>query len=114
MAEIFLRLSDKFPIEKPLELDHDYDISTTITVESATKKSDQSGGFDYTFKSKITKEIVLTHLGETFKSKDTKSFSKKMRDYLFVEGIVYEDFMPWYLATELESSIERFKNRHKV
>lgn len=108
MSDYYLRITDKALIEYPMELDHEYQMTGIITVQGANKKSDEEGGFDYTYQAKFTSHIALVKGDKIIKAKDKKRWSQKLRNVLAANGVDYEDFMPWLFAEELDTLMARY------
>ena len=107
--EHFLKITDKALIEAPMEIDYEYQLAGTITVEGAYKKSDNEGSFIYTYQSKFTSHIALIKGDKMIKAKDKRKWWQKLRNVLYGHEIDYEEFMPWLFGTKLDELIEEFK-----
>lgn len=93
MAEHAIKLSGKFSVEFPLQIDKDYQITLTGGVTSIAKASDEQGGYDYTYSIKPLYGEILNEKGETVKVVKKGSQSQKLRATILNCGLDYEQEM---------------------
>lgn len=108
MASQAIQLSGKFEVEFPLEINKDYGISLTGGVNSISKHSDESGGFDYVYHLKPLFGEITKEKGTTVKIRKKGSQSQKMRFEIMRRDIDYEQTMTKFI-TNLDDILEFIK-----
>ncbi len=77
-----LRLTGKFELSQPLDVDKTYSATLQVDIISRNKVSQQNGEYEYIHTAKVT-EGALHYLGEKIKFEKKSSQSQKLRGQLF-------------------------------
>lgn len=77
--EHIVQFSGKASVEKPLELDHDYKLESTVTCRKISTTPNDNGSVDITYKVEPTITEIITELGETIKTSKKSKQSVAMR-----------------------------------
>jgi hypothetical protein len=102
-----IKLSGKFEIPEPIEIDRDYQISLTGSVDSIAKHSD-GGEISYVYSLKPLYGEVTTDKGDTVKMVKKGSQSQKLRAEILSLGLNYEQEMN-IIISNLDDILERYK-----
>lgn len=97
MASQSVQLSGKFEVEFPLEIDKNYELTLTGGVNSISKHSDESGGFDYVYHLRPLYGEIAKEKGTMVKLRKKGSQSQKMRFEIMRRDIEYEKIMSKFL-----------------
>lgn len=94
-----------------LEPDTSYQLLLNADCESKKKKSRQDGTYDMIYEIRLKDLLIKDEKGQIqLQSKDTKTYSQKMRAMIYAMGLEYDEVMP-YLLKNLETILEnRLKN----
>lgn len=87
-----IKLSGKFEIPEPLEIDRDYLVSINGSVDSIAKHSD-GGEFEYVYSLKPLYGEILKDNGTTMKMTKKGSQSQKLRAEILSRGLDYSQIM---------------------
>ncbi len=87
-----IKLSGKFEIPEPIEIDRDYQISLTGSVDSIAKHSD-GGEISYVYSLKPLYGEVTTDKGDTVKMVKKGSKSQVLRGRILACGLDYDKEM---------------------
>lgn len=98
MNEQSIKLSGKFSIPEPLEIDKSYEITLTGGVTSIAKQSNEDGTFEYTHTVKPEFGEVLKDNGKVLKLKKKGSLSQVLRFKIQGLGLDYEQEMTKIIA----------------
>lgn len=87
-----IKLSGSFEIPEPVEIDRDYSIQFTGSVDEIKKKSD-GGEIGYVYCLKPLHGEILSDKGKTIKVVRKGSQSQKLRALILARGLDYEQTM---------------------
>ncbi len=79
MDTYLLKIHGKAELPQPIEIGHNFRVSSEGSVISSIKSDNEDGSFTHTYVFKPIKIEVLTPLGETLKLSDTRTLSQQFR-----------------------------------
>ena len=79
-----LRITGLAELPEPLEIDKDYLLSVNAGITGITKRTNEQGGFVYTYSAKQRTCEILKDNGQIIKAKVKGSPSKKLRQILWL------------------------------
>lgn len=101
-----LRLLGVISMPEGLEPDMAYQLLINGECESKKKKSRHDGTYDFTYEVRIKDLALKDEKGQIkLQSKDTKTYSQKMRSMIYALGYEYDEVMPKIIA-RLERILE--------
>lgn len=86
-----LKIMGKAELPQPVEIGHNFRVSSEGSVVSSNKSDNEDGSFTYTYVFKPIKIEVLTPLGETLKLSDTRTLSQQFRAMMWRIWKQYND-----------------------
>ena len=93
MNDYTIKLTGKFSIPEPLEIDKSYEFTMSGAVVQMTKSSLENGGFEFSHTIKPEYGEVTKETGEVLKVKKRGSQSQKLRADILSLGLDYEQTM---------------------
>ena len=88
-----IKLSGKFSVEFPLDIDKDYQISLTGSIDSISKHSENNGEYEFVYNLKPLYGEVTTDKGDTVKMIKKGSKSQVLRAKILACGLDYDKEM---------------------
>src|SRR3990167_10340493 len=79
MDTYLLKIQGKAESPRPVEIGHNYRVSSEGSVVSSTKSDNEDGSFTHTALFKPIRVEVLNDLGETLRLNDTRTLSQQFR-----------------------------------
>lgn len=121
--EHIIQFSGKASVEKPLELDHDYKLESTVTCRKISTTPNDNGTIDITYKVEPTITEIITELGETLKTSKKGKQSVAMRFQIISwmrdnfpdidDEEAYQMAMTW-LMTDLPNILTWLKKKYEA
>lgn len=113
-----LKFTGKVELPKPLEQEHEYVFAIRGDIRGYSDKPTDDGEFDATYSAQLVSVEVIDPLGESVKSKDKRSESKKTRFAIVAElddlgadidpEEGYSEFQQWLRGKKLRGLVEEF------
>lgn len=88
-----IKLSGSFQVEFPLDIDKDYEVTLTGSVDSIAKHSENNGEYEFVYSLKPLFGEVTTDKGKTIKVIKKGSKSQVLRAKILACGLDYDQEM---------------------
>lgn len=119
MDNYVIKLTGKAELPEPISIGSNYDVALSGAITSETISDNDDGSKTHVFTFKPVKVEVLNEKGKTIKARDPRSYSQKLRAYLYRswendpqgggDSEAYHDKVYKQIFLELEDIISRAK-----
>lgn len=79
----YIQLNGKANIPEPLEIGHNWKVESDMSIVSESRKDNEDGTYDVTFKARPVTVKITKDNGEIIKAKDKRSMSQALRNYAY-------------------------------